>query len=90
VLDPTPFGASPSETSLSVTITESAAVSRINRALAKDSQRLVAPRSAAARRELGRYIVSTTTGNVIASQCDLTELGRELNVLTPSETVEVG
>lgn len=73
-----------------MTISESAAVSRINRALAKDGQRLVTPRSASARRELGRYIVNLSTGNLVASQLDLTELGRELRVLTPSETVELG
>ena len=73
-----------------MTITESAAVSRIRRALAKQGQTLRTARSVRTVQDLGRhFVVDTNTNVVVDQQVDLTELGRELRVLTPSETVEV-
>ena len=73
-----------------MTISESAALSRIRRALAKQGQALRTARSASVAQQLGRhFIVDLATNVVIDQQVDLAALGRELRVLTPSQVVEM-
>ena len=62
-------------------MTTAALESRIRRQLAKAGQRLVKPRSANDRQQLGdAYIVDPSTNTVVASSCDLTALAAELGI----------
>ena len=67
-------------------VTERALVQRLNRRLAKDSQKLCASRSPAAESDLGKfYVVDTAGGSIAACLFDLDGLGRDLGALQPWE-----
>ncbi len=71
-----------------VPVSERALVQRINRRLAKDGERLKAAAGMRARLELGAYFVMDISHNcVLHKDVDLEELGRELEVLRPYESL---
>ncbi len=60
------------ETSPRVPVGERSLIQRLNRRLAKDSQKLCMSRSRAARSEFGKfYIADTASGEIAASLIDL-------------------
>ena len=77
------------ETSPKVSVGTRALIQRLNRRLAKDSQKLCMSRSRAARSEFGKfYVADTATGEIAASIIDLEGLGRDLGVLHPWEQLQ--
>jgi len=61
--------------------TTTALESRVRRALAREDQRLVKPRSASVRQQLGEYfVVNALTYGVVSYRCDLEALAAELGV----------
>ncbi len=76
------------ETSPRVPVGERSLIQRLNRRLAKDSQKLYASRSRAAVSNFGKfYIADTSTGEITASLIDLEGLARDLGVLHPWESL---
>ena len=73
-----------------VTISERALVQRINRKLAPDFEQLrVARIDSRVEFDFGRYyLINQSLNFVIAKNCDLETLGRELGVLTAFESLE--
>jgi hypothetical protein len=71
-------------------VTEQALLRRIKRALAKDQQTVRCCReNSRSFRDLGRYyLLDLYFNQVIATHVDLETLGRELEVLGGSETIE--
>lgn len=64
------------------TITQNALMKRINRALAKEGERLTVTRGERWRSELGDfYVLDVNMNAVVAKHCDPEKLGRELGVL---------
>lgn len=69
------------------TVTEAAAIKRINRKLAHDGERLRQARTQYAGQQLGRFWIESDGRLVIASHCELERLGREIGVLRADERV---
>ena len=69
-------------------ITRKALISRINRRLAHDGERLRSPRGELGRQELGDFYVTDDNNCVTAKDVDPEEWARELGVLRPREQVE--
>ncbi len=70
-------------------ITEAALLKRINRKLAHKGEVVKKARGARERQDLGVYYLVDERANVlVAWHVDLPQLGRELGVLAPTETVE--
>ncbi len=68
---------------------ERSLIQRLNRRLAKDSQKLCMSRSRAAEAEFGKFSVAdTATGEVTASIIEVEGLARDLGVLRPWEELE--
>jgi hypothetical protein len=71
-----------------VPVTLRAVIQRINRKLRADEQTLKVTRGARWRGDLGDYyIVNANRNHVVATGVDPVELGRELGVLRPWESV---
>jgi len=71
-----------------VPVTMRALIQRINRILAKDTEKLKIPRSNRARQELGEfYVLDLRINGVLQKHVDPEELGRELGVLQDYERV---
>ena len=72
-----------------IRISETALITRIRRALAKEGQTLRKTRSAREWPNLGDYYIIDLSGNFVVDRriSDLEELGRELEVLKPYESV---
>ena len=67
----------------------SAIEKRVRRKLLQDGLALCKPRSESLRREYGEYhIVDIRTNSIHASNCELMDLARELNVIRPGEKVQ--
>lgn len=69
------------------TVTEAAAIKRINRKLAKEGEKLRQARSQYAEQQLGRYWIETDGRLVTTSHCELERLGREIGVLRADERI---
>lgn len=67
------------------TISKAALEARIRRALKKEGQRLSYPRNAADQARYGYTVIDNERNCVIASNCDLQTLARELNVLAAGD-----
>jgi hypothetical protein len=71
-----------------VPVSERALVQRIGRALAKDGEQLRKVRAEGARLELGDYYTLNVSRNfVVQKDVDIEELGRQLQVLRPYESL---
>jgi hypothetical protein len=69
-----------------VPVSERALIQRINRALREDDRVLKATRGERARLDLGYfYILDTRRNFVVAKECNLEVIGRELGVLADYE-----
>jgi hypothetical protein len=62
---------------------------RVRRKLLDDGLALCKPRNESMKREYGEYhIVDIRTNSIHASNCELMDLAKELNVIRPWEKVE--
>ena len=72
-----------------VPVTQRALIQRINRALEKEGQILKTTRGNKWRSSLGDYyVVDLNRNTMISTHVDLEELGREIKVLAPYESME--
>jgi hypothetical protein len=70
------------------TITEDAAIKRINRKLAHEGEKLCTARGERASFDLGRhYIINVHTRFLVESHVDVADHAKELGVLAPWEVV---
>jgi len=70
------------------TISKAALIARIRRALRNQGENLKITRGMKYRHDLGDYYVQDNNRLIVQKDVDLVELGRELEVLASSETVE--
>lgn len=79
---------------VSIQVSKAALLARINRALAKENERLYAPRSARAEVELGFHVIrfrstwDEPSTNIVQDHVDPEDLARELGVLKDYERLE--
>lgn len=68
-------------------VTARALVKRINRRLSTEGERLRTLRGARWSADLGDHYIVTDGNLVVAKHVDVTELARQLGVISPTETV---
>jgi hypothetical protein len=72
----------------SVPVSMRALVQRVNRQLAKKGEQLRAARGEGARQDVGDFFIISVAENILVrKEVNLEELGRELGVLQPWESV---